>query len=240
MGEDLILIKRDGNRVPLQSRRTATAVTSARQNWTLNGDDTVDITVQSPFSQTYEIGDQISVFGRVYTLNRLPKPKKTGMHEFQYSLQFEGIQYDLLRATYDVNINTTNNQLQDVQGDSLTGNLQRFLTVLVANANRVFPGKWALGACPETATDMTLTFGESDNCLSVLQSLMEKFDESYFFDITTSGNVYVINVRSTSRTLPLTLEFGRGKGLYMISRDNVSSANIITRLKVFGSASNIT
>lgn len=240
MGEDLILIKRNGNRVPLQSRRTATAVTSARQNWTLNGDDTVDITVESPFPQTYEIGDQISVFGRVYTLNRLPKPKKTGMHEFQYSLQFEGIQYDLLRATYDVNINTTNNQLQDIQGDSLTGNLHRFLTVLVANANRVFPGKWALGVCPDTATDMTLTFGESDNCLSVLQTLMGKFDESYFFDITTSGNVYYINVRSTSRTLPFTLEFGRGKGLYMISRDNVSSANIITRLKVFGSASNIT
>lgn len=240
MGEDLIIIKRNGNRVPLQSRRTATAVTSARQNWTLNGDDTVDITVESPFRQSYEIGDKISIFGRDYTLNRLPKPKKTGMHEFQYSLQFEGVQYDLLRATYDVTIDTTNNTLQDVQGDSLTGDLRRFLTVLIANANRVFPGKWRLGSCPDTASDVTLTFGESDNCLSVLQSLMGKFDESFFFDIAISGGVYVLNVLSASRTLPFTLEFGKNKGLYMLSRDNVSSANIVTRLKVYGSASNIT
>ena len=240
MGENLILIKRNGNRVPLQSRHTATAVTSARQNWTLNGDDTVDITVESPFRQSYEIGDKINIFGRDYTLNRLPKPKKTGMHEFQYSLQFEGVQYDLIRATYDVTIDTTNNTLQDVQGDSLTGNLRRFLTVLIANANRVFPGKWRLGSCPDTANDVTLSFGENDNCLSVLQSILGKFDESLFFDISVSGGVYVLNILSTSRTMPFTLEFGKNKGLYMLSRDNVSSANIVTRLKVYGSTSNIT
>jgi len=240
MGENLIITKRNGNRVPLQSRHMATAVTSARQTWVLNGDDTVDITVQSPYSQTYDIGDKITVFGRDYTLNRLPKPRKSGAHEFQYTLQFEGVQYDLLRATYDVTIDTTNNNLQDVQGDSLTGNLHRFLTVLIANANRVFPGKWRLGSCPDTASDVTLTFGESDNCLSVLQSLMGKFGESLFFDIAVDGSVYVLNILSASRTLPFTLEFGKNKGLYMISRDNVSSANIVTRLKVYGSASNIT
>lgn len=240
MGENLIITKRNGNRVPLQSRHMATAVTSARQTWVLNGDDTVDITVQSPYRQTYDIGDKITVFGRDYTLNRLSKPKKSGAHEFQYTLQFEGVQYDLLRATYDVTIDTTNNNLQDVQGDSLTGNLHRFLTVLIANANRVFPGKWRLGSCPDTASDVTLTFGESDNCLSVLQSLMGKFGESLFFDIAVVGSVYVLNILSASRTLPFTLEFGKNKGLYMISRDNVSSANIVTRLKVYGSASNIT
>lgn len=240
MGENLIITKRNGNRVPLQSRHMATAVMSARQTWVLNGDDTVDITVQSPYPQTYDIGDKITVFGRDYTLNRLSKPKKSGAHEFQYTLQFEGVQYDLLRATYDVTIDTTNNNLQDVQGDSLTGNLHRFLTVLIANANRVFPGKWRLGACPDTASDVTLTFGESDNCLSVLQSLMGKFGESLFFDIAVDGSVYVLNILSASRTLPFTLEFGKNKGLYMISRDNVSSANIVTRLKVYGSASNIT
>lgn len=240
MGENLIITKRNGNRVPLQSRHMATAVTSARQTWVLNGDDTVDITVQSPYPQTYDIGDKITVFGRDYTLNRLSKPKKSGAHEFQYTLQFEGVQYDLLRATYDVTIDTTNNNLQDVQGDSLTGDLLRFLTVLIANANRVFPGKWRLGSCPDTASDVTLTFGESDNCLSVLQSLMGKFGESLFFDIAVDGSVYVLNILSASRTLPFTLEFGKNKGLYMISRDNVSSANIVTRLKVYGSASNIT
>lgn len=238
--EQIIITKRDGSRVPILSRHTATNITSAKQNWTLNGDDTVDITVKSPYPQKYDIGDKITIFGRDYTLNRLPRPKKTGAFAFEYTLQFEGVQYDLLRASYDVTIDTTNNQLQDVQGDSLTGDLRRFLTVLAANANRVFPGKWSLGECPDTASDVTLTFGESDNCLSVLQSILGKFDESYFFDIEISGGRYIINIKTKSNILPFTLEFGKGNGLYMLSRDNVSSANIITRLKVYGSTSNIT
>lgn len=239
--EQIIILKADGSRVPMMSRRTATAVTSAKQSWTLNGEDTVQITVTSPFKQDYQIGDKIEVFGRVYTLNRLAQPKRTGMHEFQYSLEFEGVQYDLLRATYDVTIDTTNNQLQDVTGDALTGDLKRFLTVLVSNANRIFPGKWALGVCPDTEEDVTLSFGESDNCLSVLQSLMSKFGNGdLFFDIQTVNGVYVINVKSTSRTHAITLEFGKKKGLYTLSRENVSSSNIITRLKVYGSTSNIT
>lgn len=187
--EQIIITKRDGSRVPILSRHTATNITSAKQNWTLNGDDTVDITVKSPYPQKYDIGDKITIFGRDYTLNRLPRPKKTGAFAFEYTLQFEGVQYDLLRASYDVTIDTTNNQLQDVQGDSLTGDLRRFLTVLVANANRVFPGKWSLGECPDTASDVTLTFGESDNCLSVLQSILGKFDESYFLILRFPGGV---------------------------------------------------
>ena len=35
-------------------------------------------------------------------------------------------------------------------------------------------------------------------------------------------------------------EFGKGKGLYALDRQNVDSSNIVTRLKVFGSADNIT
>ena len=114
----------NGDRAPLASRRTATAIKSATQTWNLNADETVVITVESPFTQQYEIGDKITVFGRDYTLNRLPPVKKTGMHEYQYTLTFEGIQYDLLRVQYELSIETSGNQLQDVQGDSLTGHCE--------------------------------------------------------------------------------------------------------------------
>ena len=241
MGANIIITKPNGSRVPMESRATATAITAAKQNWALNAEDTIAITVVSPFPQSYGIGDVITVFGRDYRLNRLPKVSKTGMQEYQYDLEFEGIQYDLMRVTYDVNINTTNNQLQDIQGDSLTGDLKRFMEVLISNANRVFPGKWALGVCPETDGDNTLTFSESDNCLSVLQTLCseDKFDVE--FEIERVNGVYVINIKKTiGQTLPFVLEYGKGKGLYSISRENVSSSNIVTRLKVYGSTENIT
>lgn len=244
MGKNLtniFITKANGSRVPIANRRTATDISSAKQNWALNAEDTVSITVVSPFPQTYGIGDKITIFGRDYKLNRLPKVKKTGMHEFQYDLEFEGIQYDLFRVTYDVTIDTTTNELQDVQGDTLTGDLRRFMTVLVANANRVFPGKWVLGVCPETAGDKTLTFGESDNCLSVLQNLCGESNFNVEFEIEQSNGVYTINLyEKVGQTLPYTFQYGRGRGLYELTRENVSSANIVTRLKVYGSTENIT
>lgn len=241
MGANIIITKPNGSRVPMESRATATAITAAKQNWALNAEDTIAITVVSPFPQSYGIGDVITVFGRDYRLNRLPKVSKTGMQEYQYDLEFEGIQYDLMRVTYDVNINTTNNKLQDIQGDSLTGDLKRFMEVLISNANRVFPGKWALGVCPETDGDNTLTFSESDNCLSVLQTLCSEDKFGVEFEIERVNGVYVINIKKTiGQTLPFVLEYGKGKGLYSISRENVSSSNIVTRLKVYGSTENIT
>lgn len=241
MGTNIIITKPNGSRVSMESRATATAITAAKQTWALNAEDTIAITVVSPFPQTYGIGDVITVFGRDYRLNRLPKVSKTGMQEYQYDLEFEGIQYDLMRVTYDVNINTTNNQLQDIQGDSLTGDLKRFMEVLISNANRVFPGKWALGVCPETDGDNTLTFSESDNCLSVLQTLCSEDKFGVEFEIERVNGVYVINIKKTiGQTLPFVLEYGKGKGLYSISRENVSSSNIVTRLKVYGSTENIT
>lgn len=241
MGANIIITKPNGSRVPMGSRATATAITAAKQTWALNAEDTIAITVVSPFPQSYGIGDVITVFGRDYRLNRLPKVSKTGMQEYQYDLEFEGIQYDLMRVTYDVNINTTNNKLQDIQGDSLTGDLKRFMEVLISNANRVFPGKWALGVCPETDGDNTLTFSESDNCLSVLQTLCSEDKFGVEFEIERVNGVYVINIKKTiGQTLPFVLEYGKGKGLYSISRENVSSSNIVTRLKVYGSTENIT
>lgn len=241
MGANIIITKPNGSRVPMESRATATAITAAKQTWALNAEDTIAITVVSPFPQSYGIGDVITVFGRDYRLNRLPKVSKTGMQEYQYDLEFEGIQYDLMRVTYDVNVNTTNNQLQDIQGDSLTGDLKRFMGVLISNANRVFPGKWALGVCPETDGDNTLTFSESDNCLSVLQTLCSEDKFGVEFEIERVNGVYVINIKKTiGQTLPFVLEYGKGKGLYSISRENVSSSNIVTRLKVYGSTENIT
>lgn len=241
MGTNIIITQPNGNRVPMQNRRTATGITSAKQNWGLNAEDTVDITIESPFPQTYNIGDKITVFGRDYKLNRLPSVKKTGMHQFQYTLQFEGVQYDLFRITYDLTIDTTTNELQDVQGDTLTGNLHRFMTVLIANANRVFPGKWKLGACPDTIGDKTLTFGESDNCLSVLQNLCNQSNFNVEFEIMQSNGVYTVNLyERVGQTLPFTFEYGKGRGLYDLHRENVSSSNIVTRLKVYGSTENIT
>lgn len=237
--EQIIITKPNLSTYPMASKRTATQIKSAKQTMALLGDDVVDANVESPFPQTYGIGDKITVFGRVYKLNQLPKVKKTGMREFSYDLQFEGVQYDLLCATYDLTIDTTTNELQDVQADSLTGDLRRFATVMIANANRVFPGKWVLGTCPDTKT-ITLTFSETDNCLSVLQNLCSESNFNIEFEIAQNAGVNTVNFKKVGQIFPYTFQFGRGKGLYSLDRQNVSSSSIVTRLKVQGSSDNIT
>lgn len=237
--EQIIVTRRNSTTYPLAVKKEATAITQAQQSWGLLGDDLVQISIESPFPQQHEIGDWISVFGRIYTLNQLPRVRKSGVHKYAYDLTFEGVQYDLLRAFYDVTIETTGNTLQDVQGDALTGNLKRFATVLIANANRVFPNKWKLGTCPDTASDKTLTFGDGDNCLAVYQNLCKTFDVEA--NISVRDGVRTIDfVKRVGTTHPFVFEFGKGKGLYALDRQNVDSSNIVTRLKVFGSADNIT
>lgn len=237
--EQIIVTRRNGTTYPLAVKKEATAIMQAQQSWGLLGDDLVQISIESPFPQQHEIGDWISVFGRIYTLNQLPRVRRSGVHKYAYDLTFEGVQYDLLRAFYDVTIETTGNTLQDVQGDALTGNLKRFATVLIANANRVFPDKWKLGTCPDTASDKTLTFGDGDNCLAVYQNLCKTFDVEA--NISMRDGVRTIDfVKRVGTTHPFVFEFGKGKGLYLLDRQNVDSSNIVTRLKVFGSADNIT
>ena len=238
--EQIVITRANGDKIPIANRKTATSIKSASQSVTLLGDDTVNIVVASPFKQTFLIGDVIYIYGNIYRLNRLPKVKKTGMHEFQYELEFEGAQYDMMRATYDLNIDTTKNELADVSADSLTGNMKRFADVLVSNLNRVFPGKWLLGDCPETSEDTTLTFAETDNCLSVAQDLCKQFDTEFDIEYNIKSGVHTINFRKVGKTFPYTFQYGKNKGLYSLSRENVSSANIITRLKVYGSTENIT
>lgn len=237
--EQIVVTRADGTTYPLAVKSRCVAMSSAKQTWQLLGEDKVEVSVTSPVPVgSYAIGDRITVFGRHYVLNRLPEVKRTS-NGFQYDLTFEGVQYDLMRVTYDLTVDTTRNELQDVQADTLTGSLERFAQVLISNANRVFPGRWALGTCPETAEDKTLTFGESDNCLSVLQTLCSSFEVE--FSIVLSAGVYTVNfAQETGQVFPYVFAYGKGRGLYELTRGNVDSSNIVTRLKVFGSSSNIT
>lgn len=236
--EQIIVTRLSGATYNLISRKDGVTVTKCEQKMTLCEEDTVSITVESPIAQDYNIGDWITIIGRVYRLNQPPKIQKTSTNKFTYDLTFEGVQYDLSRATYALNIDTTSLELQDIQADYLIGDLQRFGEVLIANANRVFPGCWVLGDCPATEEDKNLSFSEDDNCLSVLQTLCDEFDTE--FEITQSNGVNTLHFRKRANVFSHTLQYGRGKGLYEISRDNVSTDNMITRLWAFGSTTNIT
>ena len=238
--EQIVIYKTDGTTLPLASYGTATTIESATQTVKLLGDDTVSVVITSAYKHNFNIGDYCIIYGKKYTLNRLPKVQKSGAFEFQYDLEFEGIQYDMSRVTFDLTVDTTNNQLADVSAESLTGNLKRFGDVLISNMCRVFPDKWLLGEYPTTSEDTTLTFSEGTNCLTALQTLCSEFDTEFEIVRDESTDVHTLNFKKVGKTFPYTFEYGKNRGLYSMTRENVSSENIVTRLKVYGSTENIT
>ena len=212
----------------MTSRARKSGVTKAEQSITLLGADTVAITVKSATPLTFHLGDQIDVYGKTYTLNQLPGIKKTGNRSFEYTLTFEGVQYELIDVQFLLP--------DDTVLDSFTGDLEDFLGILIGNLTRVYPGKWVLGVFPANTEYKTLTYTEK-NCLEVLQDLCEQYSTE--FEITQANGVRTLNIKTAGVNFPYTFRYGRTGGLYELTRQNINSKNVVTRLYVYGGSSNL-
>ena len=233
--EQILVSRVNGSTYLLEDRSQFRIINSASQKTELRSNDVIDFNIKSREYFNFTIGDSFTYLDRKYTLNQIPSAIKNSRNEFQFSVTFEGVQFDLRRISYDVNIDTTGSA---VYGETLTANLELFLRVLVANANRVFPGKWVLGDFPEDTETKTLTFTEEENCLNVLQTLCNEFD--YDFVIKTSSNgVNTLHIAHLGEEIPLDFKVGFQQGLYNLSREKVDSTDIVTRLKVYGSTQNL-
>lgn len=218
----------DGTTALLTSRARKSGVTKAEQSITLLGADTVAITVKSATPLTFHLGDQIDVYGKTYTLNQLPGIKKTGNRNFEYTLTFEGVQYELIDVQFLLP--------DDTVLDSFTGDLEDFLGILIGNLTRAYPGKWVLGVFPANTEYKTLTYTEK-NCLEVLQDFCTQWGTE--FEITQANGVRTLNIKTAGVNFPYTFRYGRTGGLYELTRQNINSKNVVTRLYVYGGNSNL-
>lgn len=226
--EQIVVKHPDCTTALLISRAHKSGVTKAEQSITLLGADTVAITVKSATPLTFYLGDRIDVYGKTYTLNQLPGIKKTGNRNFEYTLTFEGVQYELIDAQFLLP--------DDTVLDSFTGDLEDFLGILLGNLNRIYPGKWALGVFPTNTEYKTLTYTEK-NCLEVLQDLCEQYSTE--FEITQANGVRTLSIKTAGVNFPYTFRYGRTGGLYELTRQNINSKNVVTRLYVYGGNSNL-
>lgn len=226
--EQIVVKHPDGTTALLISRAHKSGVTKAEQNITLLGADTVAITVKSAVPLTFYLGDRIDVYGKTYTLNQLPGIKKTGNRNFEYTLTFEGVQYELIDVQFLLP--------DDTVLDSFTGDLEDFLCILIGNLTRIYPGKWVLGVFPANTEYKTLTYTEK-NCLEVLQDFCTQWGTE--FEITQANGVRTLNIKTAGVNFPYTFRYGRTGGLYELTRQNINSKNVVTRLYVYGGSSNL-
>lgn len=227
--EQIIIRHRDGSETPLFSRQRPTSISRATHKTALLADDVVTISVTTSEPLPLSIGDTAEIYGRTYKLNQLPEPTKTGERRFSYELKLEGLQYDLIDVHYHLP--------EEAYGETFYADLAEHLRIFVWNANRLFPGKWRIGDCP-TDTEYKNITATGKNALQFLQELCG--DYGVEFAITTDGSVNTISLKEkVGVTHPFTLQFGRGRGLYQLSRANVNNAGITNRLYVYGSNENL-
>lgn len=169
-----------------------------------------------------QLGDHIVYDSENFYVNRAPQLEKINSQTYKYSVEFESELY------------TLNNKLFLYDGLSefdYTGAPVDFLTLIVAQINLINPG-WTMGDV-DTLEEKNISFSNV-NCRQALSIVAEEFKLEY--DIA----VKVISLKSNvSASSAIVFEYGRGGGLYKLTRKQVSDQNIITRVYGFGGSTNI-
>lgn len=207
------------------------SVESAAISKALLSDDTLTIRMKSSSVLDIKINDYFVLFGSIYRLNSLPNVNKISNTEYEYDIIAQGLMYDMLRCKY-FNADGTGQKFN--LEFPLIGTIETFLICLKNNMQRLSLD-WEIGNFTNAETK-TITFGD-DTCLSALQKICDEFKVDFWVKI--ENDKIVIHTGDFGRELPLTFEYGKGKGLYGLNRSNVDDNDIINRLYVLGGTENI-
>lgn len=214
-----------------QIKRGNTVVWSGKaqgkQYRTIMQEDRVEITVKSPVSISFKKGDTVSVFGETYKLNRPENISRISSQiGYTYIIEFEAIYYDL--GKWMMNTLDRNNNLTD-PNVYIMGEARTILGLLVQNANRVDQG-WTLGTVEETDTIQWSYNGSK--LLTVLQDVADRTNLEFW----CIGKQ--INLTRRQPETGISLQYGKGKGLYEIYRER-NDRPVVTHMRVQGGSQNI-
>lgn len=226
-----VTLYRNGNPIFNLIERGKRSVDSASVNRVMLSDDSLSIKMNSVSVLDIRINDYFVVFGSVYRINVLPTVDKKNNSQYEYNITAQGLMFDLLRCKY---FNADANGFGPDLEFPLIGTIETFLIALRNNMKR-FASNWEIGTFTNGETK-TITFGD-DTCLSALQKICSEFKTDFW--IKVEDDKFVIHTGNYGKTVPIQFEYGKGKGLYSLSRTNVDDNNIVNRLYVFGGSENI-
>ena len=222
----------DGTETDLISNTEARAIKSAVQNAELMGGDIVTIVVLSANLFGVNIGDRMQFFGRTYQINTLPTIKKTGAEKYEYTLIFEGPQYQLINAAFLLP--------EETALDSYTGTVADFMRILSDNIARLYPDEWNAPEIDIENADETKTLSYNDqNCLQVLQNLCGEFKVEFRIRHDNNGKNTIVIKSKVGEIFAQPFKFGAGGGVYELTRDKQTETDLITRLYVYGDSKNL-
>lgn len=202
----------------------------------LNGEDIVKVYFSSPSSIDVRIGDYTNVFGKRYTINTAPVIRKLSSNLYEYEIVFEGAIYNLSKVSF---LDTDATGIHMAHEFYINANIDVFASVIQNNLDRVYgSGTWTVLA-QGLRTDIVknLSFSEV-NCLNALKTICSEFDCE--FEINSNVTQHSLTLRQqVGGGMAVNFQYGKGNGLYSLSRNIASANNLTTRLYAFGSSKNI-
>ena len=238
--------KADGTLVSLNSKKPLRAVKSAVMKDELMGEDTVTLTVESAEPIEFAVGDKLRALGKTYFLNSPPKVQRTGRRYLTYTVVWESAKYDLSKVVMVNEFAGGKETVNETEFD-YTGEFARLMDLLVSNMCRVYgKGSWTWKAV-NTGTDSafkpdyeqckTLSFS-SENVLSALNTVCREWNAE--FRIGAENGAHVIEVGRIGRNVyEYVFAYGRGNGLYTLTRDRNADTALATRLYAYGASGNL-
>lgn len=226
-----ITLYRNGSPLFNLIERGKRSIDSATLNRVLLSDDSVTIKMKSREKLDTLINDYFVLFDSVYRINALPSLTKNAENYYEYNIVAQGLMFDLKRCKF---FNADATGFGPDLEFPLIGTIEVFLLALKNNMRR-FASNWEIGTFTNGETK-TITFGD-DTCLSALQKICDEFKTDFW--IKYENGKFVIHTGDYGKKVPIKFEYGKGKGLYSLSRNNVDDNDIVNRLYVFGGTNNI-
>lgn len=157
-----------------------------------------------------------------FELNMLPNYTKESNWSHQYRLRFESIIFRLYNRRFMLNRETI---------FPFFGTAREHLELMVACINEIDPG-WTVGI-----VDDTEPFHSNWNGVSCRVALTNIAEQS---KLEWSNNGKELNmVKQVGRQTTISLSYGKGNGLYNLSRQSVDNTQIVTRMYGYGGTRNL-
>lgn len=226
----LILYRNGAEHLDL-NQRGKRGVTSATLTRSLLSEDTFSIKIATREVLDIQINDYLIHEGAIYRLDSLPSITRTADDQLEYSIDARGAMYDLARVQF---LNADATGFYTDMTFPLIGSLSVFLEAIRSNMIRLIPNFQVISI--DGGDSKTLSFSE-DTCLSAMQKICNEFKTDFWVD--TENGIPTLRTGEFGQTTPLNLAYGRGKGLYRLTRKKVDDSRIINRLYVYGGDKNL-
>jgi hypothetical protein len=162
-----------------------------------------------------------------YYLERDPEVKKVSTNKYIHQLRFEYQGYLLNRIDFLI--------LDDAE-TAYWGTAEDVIDRLIENANIDYSGIFAKGTISSTI-NINHSFS-NQTCYQVLQQLAKTYELE--FDLkTVGGAVQISMIPQIGVSATPGLEYGKGNGLYSITRDSINNEDLVTVLHAYGSSKNL-